>query len=75
MLLIKKKTANNNEKNRFYDQLQSINTAIDKNDKIKIVIGDFNGKVGSNNSCLIRIIDPHELRAVCNNNGKRLLHG
>lgn len=64
--------ADNEIKNAFYEQLNSVIANTPKSD-IKIVMGDLNAKVGSDNTNLCTIMGTEGLGNICNDNGERLL--
>ncbi|XP_018406354.1 PREDICTED: uncharacterized protein LOC108782558 [Cyphomyrmex costatus] len=64
--------ADDSEKDYFYNQLQSTIASAHKRD-IKLIMGDFNGKIGNNNNNLDEIMGRHGLGKACNNNGERLI--
>lgn len=64
--------AEEREKDQFYEQLQATLLKSHKND-IKIILGDFNAKVGNNNSNNTQVMGKEGLRSTCNNNGSRLI--
>ncbi|KYM99339.1 Craniofacial development protein 2 [Cyphomyrmex costatus] len=64
--------ADDSEKDHFYNQLQSTIASAHKRD-IKLVMGDFNGKIGNNNNNLDEIMGRHGLGEARNNNGERLI--
>ena len=55
----------------FYDQLQSTLPCVPSSDLL-VILGDFNARVGSNNSSWSSVIGPHGI-GECNVNGVRLL--
>lgn len=59
-------------KNNFYELLETTMCSIPGGD-IKILIGDFNAKVGNNNSNLKSVMGTHGLGTVRNDNGDRLV--
>lgn len=59
-------------KEEFYSQLEAAVNTIPSGD-IKIVLGDFNAKVGSDNYNLQRIMGSHGLGSSRNNNGELLV--
>ncbi|XP_067207954.1 craniofacial development protein 2-like [Linepithema humile] len=61
-----------NGKDHFYNQLQSTIAAVHRKD-VRIVMGDFNGKIGSNNNNLTEIMGFHGLGETRSNNGERLI--
>lgn len=64
--------ADNDIKNSFYEQLNRAISSAPKSD-IKIVMGDMNAKVGSDNTNLNSIMGVEGLRSNRNNNGERLI--
>ena len=58
-------------KDAFYDTLNATIERVDKND-LKILMGDFNAKVGSENEDLQHIIGRHGIGEI-NDNGERLV--
>lgn len=64
--------ATENDKNMFYDQLNTVISSLPRND-IVVILGDFNAKVGNNNDNIKEIMGKHGLGSVCNNNGERLI--
>ncbi|XP_018405972.1 PREDICTED: craniofacial development protein 2-like [Cyphomyrmex costatus] len=64
--------ADDSEKDHFYNQLQSTIASAHKRD-IKLVMGDFNGKIGNNNNNLDEIMGRHGLGKARNNNDERLI--
>jgi exonuclease III len=59
-------------KDAFYEQLESTTAKLKRSD-IKIIIGDFNAKVGSDNKDLETIMGKQGLGNSRNNNGGRLI--
>lgn len=60
------------QKDAFYDQLETCFMSSPKSD-MKIIMGDFNAKLGQDNSNLQAIMGRHSLHAESNGNGNRLM--
>lgn len=60
------------DKDRFYEQLQATIVGTHRND-IKLILGDFNAKVGNDNNNINQIMGKEGLDGACNNNGSRLI--
>jgi len=59
-------------KDEFYEQLQATISSAHRND-IKIIQGDFNAKIGIDNTGMATIMGKHALDSARNNNGDRLI--
>ncbi|XP_059221695.1 craniofacial development protein 2-like [Stomoxys calcitrans] len=59
-------------KDQFYSQLDSVTRSLPKGE-IRLVIGDFNAKVGNNNNNLQSIMGMQGLGRTMNDNGDRLV--
>ena len=64
-------TSPDNAKEQFYQQLSEVLQSTPKNDKI-VLLGDFNARVGKDNSSWESVLGPHGVGKV-NNNGLLLL--
>ena len=64
--------ADETTKDEFYEQLQATLASTHRND-VKIIQGDLNAKIGTDNTDLTTVMGKNALDSVRNNNGERLV--